>query len=83
MRLNRLGNKSFEELQEAINRVNRLTGQNYKIEQRLSPVIGANGQPILHPITGQPLMAKGIYVQPVGFFKYKKGNKIHAKFIKR
>lgn len=83
MRLNKLGNKSFEELQEAINRVNRLTGQNYKIEQRLSPVIGANGQPTLHPITGQPLMANGIYVQPVGFFKYKKGNKIRTKFIKR
>ena len=72
MRLNRLGNKSFKELQEAIARVNKLTGQNYKIEQRLSPIIGSNGQPTLHPITGQPLMAKGIYVQPIGFFKYKK-----------
>lgn len=78
MRLNRLGNKSFEELQKAINRVNKLTGQNYKIKQMLSPMIGANGQPTLHPITKQPLMAKGIYVQPVGFFKYKKGSKIHA-----
>ena len=82
MRLNRLGNKSFKELQEAIARVNKLTGQNYKIEQRLSPIIGSNGQPTLHPITGQPLMAKGIYVQPIGFFKYKNGNKIRTKLIK-
>ena len=80
--LNRLGNKSFKELQEAIARVNKLTGQNYKIEQRLSPIIGSNGQPTLHPITGQPLMAKGIYVQPIGFFKYKNGNKIRTKLIK-
>lgn len=82
MRLNRLGNKSFKELQEAIARVNKLTGQNYKIEQRLSPIIGSNGYPTLHPITGQPLMAKGIYVQPIGFFKYKNGNKIRTKLIK-
>lgn len=75
MRLNKLGNKSFEELQEAISRVNKLTGQNYKIEQRLSPIIGTNNRPILHPITKQPLMANGIYVQPVGFFKYKKATK--------
>lgn len=25
---------------------------------------------------------KGIYVQPVGFFKYKKGNKIRTRFVK-
>ena len=74
--------ESFKELQEAIARVNKLTGQNYKIEQRLSPIIGSNGQPTLHPITGQPLMAKGIYVQPIGFFKYKNGNKIRTKLIK-
>lgn len=76
MKLNKLGKKSFEQLQDKLDRVNKLLGTNYKVEIREVPMIGKNGKPTLHPITKKPLTVKAMVVPPISFVKYKSGNKI-------